>query len=50
MRVAGYADYQTMRKIYTHLSEADKQEDIENMMAFFTKSNLAVKRQRSQKV
>lgn len=50
MRVAGYADYQTMRKIYTHISEADKQEDIENMMAFFTKSNLAVKRQRSQKV
>jgi integrase len=35
MKVAGYADYQTMRKIYTHLADEDKQKDIKNMKSFF---------------
>jgi integrase len=35
MRVAGYADYQTMRKIYTHLSEQDRKKDIGNMESFY---------------
>lgn len=35
MKVAGYADYQTMRKIYTHLADEDKQKDIKNMQNFF---------------
>ena len=36
MRVAGYADYATMRRIYTHLSEADKQRDIDSMTNFYS--------------
>ena len=35
MRVAGYSDYSTMRKIYTHLAEADKNNDIQAMRDFF---------------
>ena len=35
MRVAGYADYNTMRKIYTHLAEIDKNNDIKSMQSFF---------------
>lgn len=35
MKVAGYADYQTMRKIYTHLADEDKQKDIKKMQSFF---------------
>lgn len=35
MRVAGYSDYNTMRKIYTHLSDADKDADVQSMSAFF---------------
>lgn len=38
MRVAGYADFQTMRKIYTHLAEADKKANVQSMSAFFTNS------------
>ena len=36
MRVAGYADYATMRKIYTHLSEQDQQKDIKSMISFYS--------------
>lgn len=35
MRVAGYADYNTMRKIYTHLAESDRQKSISAMSDFF---------------
>jgi len=35
MRVAGYADHNTMRKIYTHLAEMDKQKDVKAMQNFF---------------
>lgn len=35
MKVAGYSDYQTMRKIYTHLADADKKKDIKSMQDFF---------------
>lgn len=35
MRVAGYADYNTMRKIYTHLAESDRQKDVSAMTDFF---------------
>lgn len=35
MKIAGYSDYQTMRKIYTHLAEADKNLAVSNMKAFF---------------
>lgn len=35
MQIAGYADYQTMRKIYTHLADKDKTKDIKAMENFF---------------
>lgn len=35
MKVAGYADYQTMRKIYTHLADDDKNSAIESTKNFF---------------
>ena len=35
MKIAGYSDYNTMRKIYTHLSEIDKKQDILAMKDFF---------------
>lgn len=38
MRVAGYSDYNTMRKIYTHLAESDKAKDISAMSNFFSNS------------
>lgn len=35
MRIAGYSDFQTMRKIYTHLADADKNQAISSMREFF---------------
>lgn len=35
MKVAGYSDYQTMRKIYTHLADEDKKKAINSMQDFF---------------
>lgn len=35
MSVAGYSDFQTMRKIYTHLADSDKKKDIKSMQNFF---------------
>lgn len=35
MQIAGYSDYNTMRKIYTHLAEEDKKADVQSMSAFF---------------
>ena len=52
MRVAGYADYNTMRKIYTHLAESDKNKDVSDMKKFFAaqtrNSSAAKKSARSQ--
>ena len=39
MQLAGYSDYNTMRKIYTHLAETDKKQAVSDMSAFFTKSS-----------
>lgn len=38
MKVAGYSDYNTMRKIYTHLADADKAKSVAAMSAFFQNS------------
>ena len=38
MKVAGYSDFNTMRKIYTHLAEADKAKSVDAMSAFFQNS------------
>lgn len=35
MQIAGYSDFQTMRKIYTHLADADKKQAISSMRQFF---------------
>jgi integrase len=35
MQIFGYADYNTMRKIYTHLAESDKSKDVNAMAQFF---------------
>ena len=35
MQLGGWSDYQTMRRIYTHLSEADRLKDAEKLTAFF---------------
>ena len=35
MKVAGYADYGTMRKIYTHLADADKKANVNSMKDFY---------------
>lgn len=39
MKLGGWSDYQTMRKIYTHLSEADAVKSTEKLMEFFGKNN-----------
>lgn len=36
MREAGYSDIYTMRKIYTHLAQADKDKNVEAMQKFFS--------------
>ena len=38
MKVAGYSDFNTMRKIYTHLADADKKKSVDAMSAFFQNS------------
>lgn len=35
MQVFGYSDYNTMRKIYTHLADADRKKDVQSMSNFF---------------
>ena len=35
MQIFGYSDFNTMRKIYTHLAENDKKKNIETMTQFF---------------
>ena len=35
MRLGGWSDYQTMRKIYTHISEADHQKSVSALENFF---------------
>jgi integrase len=35
MQIAGYSDFQTMRKIYTHLADVDKNQAISSMREFF---------------
>ena len=37
MRVAGFSDYQTMKKIYTHLAEIDQIKNQNAMKDFFQK-------------
>lgn len=41
MKIFGYSDFQTMRKIYTHLAEADKNKDIFAMQSFFDGKTMA---------
>lgn len=36
MRIAGYSDYHTMRKIYTHLADEDKKKNVSAMQNFFS--------------
>ena len=36
MRVFGYSDYNTMRKIYTHLADEDRKKDVQSMSDFFS--------------
>jgi integrase len=39
MRLGGWSDYQTMRKIYTHLSEHDQDTALSTLDAFFSDKN-----------
>lgn len=41
MRIAGYSDINTMRRIYTHLAESDKNKNIDKMAQFFAADNQA---------
>lgn len=36
MKIGGWSDYQTMKKIYTHISEHDMHQETQNYMNFFT--------------
>lgn len=36
MKIGGWSDYQTMKKIYTHISERDMHQETQNYMNFFT--------------
>ena len=38
-RLGGWNDYQTMRRIYTHLAEADKVKNIDKLSEFFKNAN-----------
>ena len=38
MSIGGWSDFQTMRKIYTHISQRDKQEHVELLSGFFIKN------------
>ena len=39
MRIGGWSDYQTMRKIYTHISQRDQQDQVAALTAFFANKN-----------
>lgn len=39
MRLGGWSDYNTMRKIYTHIAEKDSERHINAMTAFFQNAN-----------
>lgn len=39
MQIGGWSDYQTMRKIYTHISEKDKRQSADKLHDFFKNAN-----------
>lgn len=39
MQIGGWSDFQTMRRIYTHLSEAEKKTSADKLMEFFKNAN-----------
>jgi len=39
MQIGGWSDYQTMRKIYTHISEKDRKQSAEKLQSFFKNAN-----------
>ena len=39
MQVAGYSDFNTMRKIYTHLADSDRKRNVSDMQAFYRRTN-----------
>jgi len=39
MQIGGWSDYQTMRKIYTHISEKDKRQSADKLQTFFKNAN-----------
>jgi hypothetical protein len=39
MQIGGWSDYQTMRKIYTHMSQNDKQKSADKLSAYFKNAN-----------
>lgn len=39
MQIGGWSDYQTMRKIYTHLSQSDRQKSADKLADFFKNAN-----------
>ena len=39
MQIGGWSDYQTMRKIYTHISEKDRQASAKKLQSFFKNAN-----------
>jgi len=39
MQLGGWSDYQTMRKIYTHISEKDKLQSADKLKEFFVNAN-----------
>lgn len=41
MKIFGYSDYATMRKIYTHLSTSDKDKNVKAMQNFFSENKSA---------
>lgn len=38
MRIGGWSDFQTMRKIYTHIAQRDQQDQVAALTAFFTQN------------
>jgi integrase len=39
MQIGGWSDFQTMRKIYTHISETDKKKSADKLQSFFKNAN-----------
>ena len=39
MRIGGWSDFQTMRKIYTHIAQRDQQDQVAALTAFFANKN-----------